>query len=340
MWQAGWLAAAVAFGVAVSAAAADGVQIKLGERGLESLTYDGVEYVDPSGAGGAAFETKPTATKVDGNAVEQTYPWGTLTAVYEAKAELEKAKLGPVPKEQIYENGGKETLPRAKYAHDRWGCTLFYLDSISGVFGYWSMDEAARGLPDCLFLPEWAVARSYRCSAQLSVTGITGYRRGVPPEIQAAWPDAFCGMFHLDYAGIASGKNEAAREDLETAVRRGNLPVFDCFYDNADAVKAISAVYATTGVKHAPLAVDQTASTTSDNPVAIALGATDEDGDPLAFTILGPPAHGTLTAFDEKTGRVTYTPAKGWKGGDRFTFKAVDATGPSSNRGTVTITAK
>jgi hypothetical protein len=59
-----------------------------------------------------------------------------------------------------------------------------------------------------------------------------------------------------------------------------------------------------------------------------------------AFAILGPPAHGTLTAFDEKTGRVTYTPAKGWKGGDRFTFKAVDATGPSSNRGTVTITAK
>jgi len=107
---------------------------------------------------------------VDGNAVEQTYPWGTLTAVYEAQAELEKAKLGPVPKEQVYDTGGKETLPKAKYAHDRWGCTLFYVDSISGVFGYWSMDEAARGLPDCLFLPEWAVARSYRCSAQLSVT--------------------------------------------------------------------------------------------------------------------------------------------------------------------------
>jgi len=44
------LTAYVSFGVAVSAAAADGVQIKLGERGLESLTYDGVEYVDPSGA--------------------------------------------------------------------------------------------------------------------------------------------------------------------------------------------------------------------------------------------------------------------------------------------------
>jgi hypothetical protein len=49
---------------------------------------------------------------------------------------------------------------------------------------------------------------------------------------------------------------------------------------------------------------------------------------------------GAETAFDEKTGRVTYTPAKGWKGTHFFTFKAVDATGPSSNRGTVTITVK
>jgi len=56
-----------------------------------------------------------------------------------------------------------------------------------------------------------------------------------------------------------------------------------------------------------------------------------------AFAILGPPAHGTLTAFDEKTGRVTYTPAKGWKGANFFTFKASDATGPSSNRDMVTV---
>ena len=70
-----WLAAAVALGIAAPATAADGVRIKLGARGLESLTYDGVEYVDPSGVGVAAFETKPTTTRVDGNTVEQTYPW-------------------------------------------------------------------------------------------------------------------------------------------------------------------------------------------------------------------------------------------------------------------------
>ena len=257
-----------------------------------------------------------------------------------AQAELAKARLGAQPREQSYENGGKEMLPKAKYAHDRWGCTLFYVDSISGVFGYWSMDEAARALPDCLFLPEWATARSYKCSAQLSVTGITGYWRGVPAEIQAAWPDAFCAMFHLDYPGIAAGKNEAARADLVTAVKRGNLPVFDCFWNNSDAIKAISGVYAETGVKHAPLAKDQLVSATPDQPVTITLTATDEDGDALSFVILGPPAHGTLGAVDAKTGTVTYTPSQGWKGTDSLTFKAVDGTGLNSNRGRVTVELK
>jgi len=129
------------------------------------------------------------------------------------------------------------------------------------VWGYWAMDEAARALPDCLFLPEWATARSFRCSNQLSITGITGYHRGVPREIQAAWPDAFVAMFHLDYGGMAAGKNEAAREDLVTAVKRGNLPVFDCFYNNTDAIKVIRDVYAETGVKHALRTQDQNVST-------------------------------------------------------------------------------
>lgn len=40
-----------------------------------------------------------------------------------------------------------------------------------------------------------------------------------------------------------AGRNEAAREDLVTAVRRGNLPFFDCFYDSADSVMVISEVY-------------------------------------------------------------------------------------------------
>lgn len=262
------------------------------------------------------------------------------TELARAQDSLEKAKLGAQPAGQSYENGGREMLPKAKYAHERWGCTLFYVDSISGVFGYWDMDAAARALPDCLFLPEWATARSFRCSNQLSISWMTGYWQGVPAEIQAAWPDAFVAMFHLDYGGIAAGSNEAARANLVTAVKRGNPPVFDCFYNNTDAIKAISGVYAETGVKHTPLAKNLFVPATADQTVTLTLTATDEDGDALSFVILGPPVHGTLGAIDAETGNVTYTPTPGWQGTDRFTFKAVDATGLNSNRGAITVEVK
>ncbi len=134
---------------------------------------------------------------------------------------LEKAKLGAIPNGQSHKNGHTASLPKAKYAHERWGCTLFYVDTISAPFGYWAIDKAARALPDCLFMPEWATPRTYRCSAQSSYTPMTGYTRGVPPELQAAWPDAFCVMCRLDY------NNESAMKNLLIAVQRGNLPVFD-----------------------------------------------------------------------------------------------------------------
>lgn len=248
-----------------------------------------------------------------------------------AQAELRQAELGPRPTGQSYKDGAEQILPKAKYAHERWGCTLFYVDSISAVFGYWAIDKAAWELSDCLFMPEWATARTYRCSAQFSYTPMTGYHRGVPAEIQAAWPDAFCCMGNLNY-GEAS-----AQDDLLIAVQRGNLPVFDCFYNNGRAIDAIKEVYGRAGVKHTPFAKNQHVTAARDQPVPIKLTATDEDGEPVTFAVLAPPAHGTLTQFDAEAGTVIYTPARGYSGTDSFTFKAADSTGLNSNRGKVTV---
>ena len=249
-----------------------------------------------------------------------------------AQAELRQAELGPRPSGQA--GGDDQPLPKAKYAHERWGCTLFYVDSISAPFGYWAIDKAARELQDCLFLPEWATPRTYRCSAQFSYTPMTGYTRGVPEEIQAAWPDAFCAMGNLNYG------NPITRQDLLIAVRRGNVPVFDCFYNNGGAIDAIMEVYGKAGTRHTPRVADQVVAVAPGQVAPIKLAATDEDGEAVTFTILGPPAHGSLTPFDAKAGTVTYTPAKGYLGSDFFTFKATDSTGLNSNRGKVTVEVK
>jgi Ca2+-binding RTX toxin-like protein len=87
-------------------------------------------------------------------------------------------------------------------------------------------------------------------------------------------------------------------------------------------------------LNHPPVANNQSVSTPEDTPKAIALTASDADGDALTYTVVAGPAHGTLsgTAPD-----FTYTPAVNYYGTDSFTFKANDGQ-LDSNVGTVTIT--
>ncbi len=87
-------------------------------------------------------------------------------------------------------------------------------------------------------------------------------------------------------------------------------------------------------VNDAPTADPQSVTTDEDTAKAITLTATDVDGDPLTFSVVTQPTHGTLsgTAPD-----LTYTPAANYNGPDSFTFKANDGT-VDSNTATISIT--
>ena len=56
----------------------------------------------------------------------------------------------------------------------------------------------------------------------------------------------------------------------------------------------------------------------------LTLQATDPDEDPLAFAIVTPPVHGSLSDFDSAAGTVRYTPDTGYQGPDSFTFTVND----------------
>jgi hypothetical protein len=100
-------------------------------------------------------------------------------------------------------------------------------------------------------------------------------------------------------------------------------------------------------VNDAPLAVNDSASTTQDTPASGNVLANDSDPDntdgilgnedDLDATLVSGPAHGTLT-LDAETGAFTYTPNAGFFGTDTFTYKAVDSDGAESAVTTVTIT--
>lgn len=82
-----------------------------------------------------------------------------------------------------------------------------------------------------------------------------------------------------------------------------------------------------------PAAVSGSVTTDEDVPAAARLAATDPDGDPLIFRIVGGPLHGTATLTDPTTGDYVYTPTPNYFGADSFTFVANDGRADSGVAG-------
>ncbi len=99
----------------------------------------------------------------------------------------------------------------------------------------------------------------------------------------------------------------------------------------------------------APTAVGSTLTTAQNTPLPVTLQATDPDAADceLAFSVVTPPAHGTLSVLSNQacvagtpnhdSATATYTPDTGFNGTDSFTFKADDGT-LGSNTATVSMT--
>ncbi|MCU0878189.1 MAG: Ig-like domain-containing protein, partial [Pirellulaceae bacterium] len=90
------------------------------------------------------------------------------------------------------------------------------------------------------------------------------------------------------------------------------------------------------GENNAPVAASQTITLVEDTFKSGTLTATDADGDPLVYTIVGQPSHGALVQFNTATGAFVYRPAFDYSGPDSFTFRASDGSA-NSNLATVTI---
>jgi hypothetical protein len=86
-------------------------------------------------------------------------------------------------------------------------------------------------------------------------------------------------------------------------------------------------------VNDAPVASGQNLNTDEDTDLAIILSATDVESDPLTFSIVDSPIHGTVGGSPPT---LTYTPDSNYHGSDSFTFKANDGS-LDSNTATVNI---
>jgi hypothetical protein len=116
-----------------------------------------------------------------------------------------------------------ELSRKMKYAHDRWGATLFYVDSTVRGNGTTLpaavLEAAAAAVPDSLLIPEESTPRMYRAMAPFQ-TFLFHDETGTVPLVRAVYPQSFSANLVNDVAPEKLASHEAA---LSEAIRLGDV---------------------------------------------------------------------------------------------------------------------
>jgi hypothetical protein len=139
---------------------------------------------------------------------------------------------------------------RIGYARQRWGCTLFYVDStttaaIGGRSYYPDVFKAvAQAYPDVLLIPENESNRYFAYSAPLN-SYVHHKITSTPAGARMVYHQAFSVLMASD------GDRLEHHAALVDAVRRGDILLFNCLYNDAGAEK-IQKIYLDAGRQIAP----------------------------------------------------------------------------------------
>ena len=136
---------------------------------------------------------------------------------------------------------------RIAYAKQRWGCTLFYVDSTATAYGSLNPDvfkAVADANPDVLLIPENESMRYFAYSAPLN-SYVHHKITSTPAGARLVYPNAFSVLM------APEGDRTEDHDALESAVRRGDILLFNGWYMN-DGAEKIKKLYTEAGRKFAP----------------------------------------------------------------------------------------
>jgi len=150
----------------------------------------------------------------------------------------------PVHQAAEDEHAAQILRERIAYAKQRWGCTLFYVDSTATVYGPINPDvfkALADAYPDVLLIPEHESMRYFAYSAPLN-SYMHHKITSTPVGARLVYPKAFSVL-------MGPGNHPEDHDALVSAVRRGDILLFNGWYMNEGAYK-IKKIYgeATQGI--------------------------------------------------------------------------------------------
>jgi hypothetical protein len=139
----------------------------------------------------------------------------------------------PVHQETDDERATQFLRERIGYAKERWGCTLFYVDSTATAGRSYYPDvfkAVAQAYPDVLLIPENESMRYFAYSAPLN-SYVHHKITSTPVGAQLVYPKAFSVLMAPD------GDRPDDHTALLNAVRHGDILLFNCWYHNTGAEK-------------------------------------------------------------------------------------------------------
>lgn len=144
-----------------------------------------------------------------------------------------------------------ELTSKMKYAHDRWGDTLFYVDSSvdenGGPLDPAIFQQVAASLPDSLIMPEWSTSKYYAFTAPFQ-TFLFHTDLGTPSDIYNFYPRAFSVNLVND---VDAGKLAQYRSQLTESVHRGDILMLHADYWQDNNQTAVE-IYQDAGVSTVP----------------------------------------------------------------------------------------
>ncbi len=136
-----------------------------------------------------------------------------------------------------------ELIRKMTFAHDRWGATLFYVDSTveanGAVLDPSIFQQVGAALPDSLIIPEETVPKDYAYTAAFKSFIFLG-ATGTDSTVYNYYPQAFSAVLVND---VAPSKLSAALPQLTAAVKAGDILMghIDYWQDNNPTIVQIYA---------------------------------------------------------------------------------------------------